>query len=323
MLRARLVLAAPLLLFALAACEGRGGEAPPASVTTTVAADPGFATPRVGECRGPITVEVYKASSDDRPAVPCDQPHGSETISVRMLPAAAAALPHAIASGLAADSSEIADAVDRCDEDLQRHVGTSPIGFDAVRPSNLAFGFFIPTADEWAQGARWIRCDALTEPFEGQDPRSTTERLRGIVARDPLPASLRRCYREVQPPPTRTLVGFTSCDRPHQGEVLLRFQVTDPKVYEVAGDPAALQAYVEAGFSRACIERVAARVGLPVAELENRTEIAVLFMPLQVGRWPADPNARRVDCIVATETSTVGTLEGLGAKPLPVAPPLS
>ncbi|MGH9180949.1 MAG: hypothetical protein ACRDY5_04455, partial [Acidimicrobiales bacterium] len=40
----------------------------------------------------------------------------------------------------------------------------------------------------------------------------------------------------VAPPPGTKFEGFP-CDEPHQGEVLLEFQVTDPAVTALAADP--------------------------------------------------------------------------------------
>lgn len=72
-------------------------------------------------------------------------------------------------------------------------------------------------------------------------------------ARDPLPAEWRICYAKVDPPPATLLERYTSCDQAHQGETMLEFQVTDPKVVALASDLAKLKAYVDAnGFSDTC-----------------------------------------------------------------------
>jgi len=45
----------------------------------------------------------------------------------------------------------------------------------------------------------------------------------------------------------------------------------------------------------------------------------VATVPIRVERWPADPKARKVLCLALVDQPIVGTLEGLGMKPLPQA----
>ncbi len=315
MVRPRPAVALLLLTAVMAACaRGDSDGADPSPVTTSAPA-----TPQVGECRGPISQEIFAADTDTRPTVPCDQAHGSETVLVGQLPAAVAALPQEQAAALSNHSPEMFPTLDQCTEEFDRYVGVSRIGPDAVRRGNLSMAFFVPPAEDWARGARWVRCDAVTEPFAGQAVRSTTESLRGILARDPLPAAWRSCYGEVTvaAPPTVRYEGFTSCDQPHEGEVLLRFQVSDPKVDALAGDPRALEEFARTGFVQVCTDRVAAHMGLSTAAFTRRGDIRVVSTALQVPRWATDPKSRQVQCLGFTQQPTVGTLEGLGTKPLP------
>ena len=270
----------------------------------------------MGECRGPITREIIKADADPRPTVGCDQLHGSETAFVGSLPAPVAALPYDKVAALTEDSPELLPILSQCRSDFDHYLGESGIGPDAVRVTSLFSPFFIPTAEEWAKGARWLRCDAATEPFDGQATRGTTESLRGILTRGPLPVSLRACYRVTFP----DFTGLTSCDQAHKGELMLEYLATDPRIAAFGTDIKAIEAYIYTKpFVKGCDDRVAALVGVRgPAELEQRA-IYPATVPINVERWPADPQARKVWCIAIVDQPIVGTLEGLGMKPLPRA----
>lgn len=246
----------------------------------------------------------------------CDQLHGSETAFVGQLPATVAALPHDQAAALTENSPELLPILSQCRDEFDRYVGVSRIDPDTVRVSTLFNPFFIPTAEEWAEGARWLRCDAVTSPFEGQATRGTTESLRGIMTRGPLPASLRACYRVTFP----DFTGLTSCDQVHKGEIMLEHQVSDPKIEALGTDTKAMEAYVVTRpFNHVCADRVAAMVGLTGSDELGQRGIYVATLPIRVERWPADPKARRVWCMALVDLPTVGTLEGLGMKPVPRA----
>lgn len=290
------------------------------STTTTEVVRPRTLSPRpeVGECRGLVTREIIQAPSDVRRPVSCDEPHGSETVFVGDLPAEVSELSHRDAAALAIDSSPLRPLVEECDAEFELYVGVSRVGPDAVRESNLTRAFFLPDFDDWSQGARWFRCDAVTEPLNGLVTRGVTQRLRGILDRDFLPPELRPCYRDVSAPPRLAFSFFASCDQPHAAEALLRYQVTDPKVDAVAADRAQLEELARREFIQPCTERVAALLGMSTESLAARPDITVSSLALQISRWPADPKARWVQCIAFTPRLTVGTLEGLGDRPLPL-----
>jgi len=299
-------------------CRPAGDATPsPSSTTTSVPSELGFVTPQVGECRGLVTREIIRAPSDVRVPASCDEPHGSETVFVGQLPAAVAEGPHAGADALSDSSPELRPILDECDEEYKRYVGVSRIGSDSVREANVSRAFFIPPVDDWARGARWIRCDVVTDPVNGVANRGTTERLRGILLQNPLPPAWRACYRDVVQPPKLSFDVLSSCDQPHAGEALLRFQVADPKVDALLSDQTALEDYARTGFNQACNDRVAAHLGLSTADLAARKEITVGLVALQVARWAAEPKRREVQCLAFTSQPTVGTLEGLGDQPLP------
>ena len=283
------------------------------STTGTIARSP---DPRVGECRGLITRDIIRASSDPRRPLSCDQPHGSETVFVGELPPAVARLSHRDVDQLTNESEALRPVLEQCDEEYERYVGVSRIGPDSVRVSNLSRAYFIPTFDDWPQGARWLRCDAVTEPLNGQVGRDITQPLRGILERNPLPPQLRACYRDVSPPPQLRFDFFTSCDQPHSGEALLRFDVNDPALDAMA-QAGTLESYARSGFDQACIDRVAALIGQPAPDLAARPDITVGIVVPPLARWALDPKARWVQCLAFTARPTGGTLEGLGSAPLP------
>lgn len=285
--------------------------------TTSSTAPTGFTLPKVGECRGLISRDIIRASSDSRRPSSCEEPHGSETVFVGELPKAVADGTRAAAELLTDASPELRPVLNECDQEYQRYVGVSRIGPDAVRETNLARAFYIPPPEDWLKGARWIRCDAVTEPSSGQVNRGTTKRLRGILEGDPPAPAWRTCYRDVTPPPKLTFDFFTSCDQPHNGEALLRFRTSDPRIDELADDPKGLEELARTGFNQQCTERVAAHIGLSNEALAARTDVTVGLVALQLTRWPSEPNARWVQCLAFTSRPTIGTVEGLGDKPLP------
>ena len=315
----RSLAAAVVAVVVVAGCTANGFPQTQRSTTTsTEVTGPPSPRPQRGECRGLITSEIIGAATDVRPPVACDQPHGSETVLVADLPPHVSDLSHREATALTNDSSELRGVLDECDVAFEDYVGVSRIDLTSVRESTLSRVFFLPGFDDWARGARWLRCDVVTEPLNGEVTRGVDRPLRGILDQQPLPAELRPCYRDVSPPP-RLAFGFpTSCDQPHHADVLLRFQVTDPKVDEVAADRVRLEEHAKTAFIEPCSERVAALVGLTQEALFARRDISVSSRALHLSRWAEEPDYRRVQCIAFTTSQlTVGSLEGLGDRPLP------
>ncbi len=309
--RTRAVALVLVLVLVVVGCSSGGGRRPdPAGRTTTT--DAVSVVPRAGECRGPITAPILVARIDTRPLVPCEGPHGSETVLVTSVPAAVASLPYDKVEALSEFSPELRPALDQCSEAYARHVGESRIGPDAVRPVNLRAAYFLPPAEAWAQGARWVRCDAFLTPLEDQAARSTTEDLRGLANRDPLPLAFRTCFRDEQ-----RKYQSSSCEQPHENEVMLVLQLSDPQVDALASKLAALREHLDSVVLETCRDRVADRVGLASSALRDRGDIAVELRFGDLNRWAVDPQARAVSCVAATQGAIRGTLEGLGTRPLP------
>jgi hypothetical protein len=316
-LRLRSAAAVALVTVVAAACTAGQPPVRPSTTTTGQQSELPSPPPQVGQCRGLITREIILAPTDPRVPIPCDQPHGSETVFVADLPPKVAALSHRDATRLSVDFPGVSDAIEACDVAFEDYVGVVRISPDSVLESNLDWAFYIPTFDDWAKGARWMRCDAVTVPLNGVVTRGSTERLHGVLDRDPLPPAWRSCYRDAPAPPRLVFDFPASCDQPHAAEVLLRFQVNDPKVDELVTDRRALELHLATAFLPTCTERVAALVGLSPEALERRGDIKVDSRPVEIARWAAESNARRMRCIAITSQQTVGTVEDLGDRSLP------
>ncbi len=316
-LRFRSAVAAGLVIVLGSGCATLEPRGKATTTTTGVESELPSVPPEVGQCRGLVTREIIGAPSDVRPPVPCDQPHGSETAFVTDLPPEVAGLSHREATALALDATGLRSVLEACDVAYEEYIGVTRILPDAVVEGNLIRAFFLPSFEDWAKGARWLRCDAVTEPVNGEVTRGITESLRGILDRDPLPPSWRSCYRDVSPPPRLSFGFLASCDQPHAAEVLLRFQVTDPKVEALAGDRTALEEHARSAFLQTCTERVAVQMGLSTEALARRGDVTVSSRALQLSRWAAEPRARQVQCLAFTSQLTIGTLEDLGERPLP------
>lgn len=89
------------------------------------------------------------------------------------------------------------------------------------------------------------------------------------------------------------------------------------RIDELGADLNAMEAYAVKAFPEQCRARVATHMGLSPAQLDRRGDIDVASGALSLSRWPTEPDARLVQCLAVTRQATVGTLEGLGDKPLP------
>ena len=116
--------------------------APPAG-----AADPLFQAPVVGQCSDLSRAELDLPSYGEAP-VDCAGPHTALVTAVAALP-----------DGLAYDSADFTELALRTCYDAQREAaGASKLG---VRLTAYAIGYFVPTAEQQAAGARWLRCDLV------------------------------------------------------------------------------------------------------------------------------------------------------------------
>jgi hypothetical protein len=132
---------------------------------------------------------------DDSPTVPCTEPHTSETVSV---------LP--LTEPTIAEAKETAAA---CWEEVLAYLGV-----DSEHWVHWSWAAFLPSREEIADGASWLRCDAVFPAWDLGNPlRSTTGSAAGVAV-DP-PAELWACFDEH---PKKTKQPFVPCDQPHQYE---------------------------------------------------------------------------------------------------------
>ncbi len=134
------------------------------SDATAVQVDP----PETGACRvldGPLV----DADSNDSTVLECSEPHNAETFAVGELPAALHDVPRE-------DRRIGAAAFDVCQPRFVEHLGADT---SLARRTVLSWVWFRPSAEQWAAGARWLRCDVVGAEVGGDAER----RLRPLPAR--------------------------------------------------------------------------------------------------------------------------------------------
>lgn len=111
------------------------------------AADPAFQAPVVGQCSDMSRAELDQASYVEA-AVDCAGTHTAQVIAVAQVP-----------DGLDYESAAFLDfALETCNPAQRKVLGTSRLG---VRLTAYQLGYFGPTAEQQAAGARWMRCDLV------------------------------------------------------------------------------------------------------------------------------------------------------------------
>lgn len=123
-----------------------------AALTTSItpaagAADPLFQAPVVGQCSDMSRAELDLPNYVE-PAVDCAGPHTAQVTAVAAMP-----------DGLAYDSADFTElAVRTCYGAQREATGASKLG---IKLTAYAIGYFVPTAEQQAAGARWLRCDVV------------------------------------------------------------------------------------------------------------------------------------------------------------------
>jgi Septum formation len=295
MVRPRPSIALAALLLA-SACAGSPSdlevaEVPLTTTTPTTTTPPTMVgAPTVGECRGPVTQAEIDPAADARPPVPCVEPHGFETVHVGELIGGPDAWP---AEDLPADLTEQIAAA--CQPALDAYLSLPAPG-PYVVPNRISdFAYFLPTADQWASGARWFRCDAFVTPLTAGEQTSISGTLAGIGAAA-LPAAYRICD---------DANGFVSCTDPHDLEYVAAVEAGQD-TYPTVSDPA-----------------LAERCRGPVAQelaITGRDDLSFSVAIPTEQAWQA--GLRVIYCVVgaAGGEPLVGTLAGIGdSAPLPIA----
>lgn len=158
------------LVTGLIAAALTAGTAPSAT-----AADPAFGAPVVGQCSDMSRDELDLASYVE-PAVDCAGTHTAQVIAVAQVP-----------DGLSYESADFLDfALETCNPAQRKVLGTSQLG---VRLTAYNLGYFGPTAEQQAAGARWMRCDLVLRNDETLLP--LPGRLK--VGKFPFKKSVSRC----------------------------------------------------------------------------------------------------------------------------------
>lgn len=139
------------------------------------AADPLLQAPAVGQCFEMSGAELAGASYTEAP-VDCSASHTSTVIAVAVLP-----------DGLSYDGDGLTSfALETCLPVQRRVLGTSTLG---MRLTAYTLGYFGPTPEQQAAGARWLRCDLVLGDVA--DPRPLPGRLE--VGRYPFKKAVSRC----------------------------------------------------------------------------------------------------------------------------------
>ncbi len=268
-------------------------EPAPATATPGTGApthsESGQAPPEIGECRGPVDLQIIDAAADTRSTVECGSGHGSETFWVGEMDPAIDAWP-----GADERAGELLSV--RVDQECSgRHL--EYLGFDATANPNLPpdrlqlFAYYIPTEADFADGARWFRCDALVEPLNAAETTSIDGTLEDVYG-SPLPVSYRLCEGRL---------GLTvGCDEVHELEYLASVVLDDLTAYPAQrGDP-----------------RVTAACRVPLLEAlgltQERQDLVFGYLLPTEAAWSS--GAQGATCVVgaADGSELSGTLASLG-----------
>ena len=172
-----------VLVGMLAAAVGTGAA-------TAAAADPMVGAPVVGQCHDMSPDELAAASYDEAP-IDCATTHTATTIAVAELP-----------EGLDLASGRLERfALETCFAAQRTALGTTARG---VRLTAYDLGWFVPTAEQQAAGARWVRCDLVLGDARELRPLPTDVR----IGKDRADASVARCL-------AGRAARVTTCTQPH------------------------------------------------------------------------------------------------------------
>lgn len=156
----------------LAGCGSSAPSGAPSPSTSTSGSasteSAAYDRPSVGECRV-LTKADISPHSNQTPTVPCTQDHTAITYAV---------IDDVPLTTLSSTSEKyLQDHVSpMCGKLMKGNVSPTPSGSGA----DISFAWYLPTAEELAHGARWIRCDLASYDYgQGQHKK--------VVAIYPLP----------------------------------------------------------------------------------------------------------------------------------------
>ncbi|MGY1739693.1 MULTISPECIES: septum formation family protein [unclassified Blastococcus] len=282
--------AALCVLALLAACTGTAaGEALPADLgpakPTVPVAGPGGADPAappvVGTCWA-LEAGQEDTPLDPPPAVSCGSEHSAETAVVGDT-GLGAGDERPSEEELSGDGA-LATAVDElCDlDDVVGYLG----GTDPEDP-HAFYAVFLPDEEQWAAGARWMRCDVF---YGYVSPQSAP----GVMARalsGPDAAAYRVCFAG-----TPTDYGVVPCSEEHQAEP------TGYRLADLPVDAPYPDEPTRAGLAASCAGSVQDYLGGP-PPLGYTPDVWIDT----AGEWPDRPDARCV-LVPAGGGSTTGSV---------------
>jgi hypothetical protein len=271
-----------------------GSSAPSVSEPSPVG---GEAVPAVGECRGPVDIQIIDAAADPRPATACDGTHGTETFWVGEMDPAIDAWP--------GDDDQAGGVLDRqvdreCASRHLDYLGFDPTVLPNLPPDRLqVFAFYIPTEADFADGARWFRCDALVEPLTAGEITTIEGTLKGVYGQM-VPVAYRLCEAR--------LGQSVACDQDHEIEYLASVVLDDVTEYPLQRGDLEVTA--------ACRTPLLQALGLT----EERTDLVFGYLLPTKEAW--DAGSHGATCVVgaADGSPLTGSLAGIGPNAtLPVA----
>jgi len=226
-----------LSLLALAACDRGASEhvegADPDQVDAT-------AVPKQQVCRNLTRADLARPSNASY-TVPCSDAHNAETYATGQLPAEF-------------DDAEVTDpdlgiwAAERCNRQLQKHVGTSE---STLVRSMLRWVWFSPSERAWKQGARWYRCDVVGGGQGGSGHLDLPASTRNLL-KEPVDDRWMVCARG------KTVAGQkVPCSTPHTWRAVSTVKVGEPDA-SFPGEKA-----VKATTKNYCEQQVRAVLGYP------------------------------------------------------------
>lgn len=152
---------------------GRDDEpaATPREPSPTTPAATAAPAPAVGSCYA-LTAGALQTAHDASPTVPCTADHTARTFVVETLTDDDLGDPEAVDTELLARRAD-----ERCRAALPAEVGAET---RTLALSRLRSAWFVPTEDDLALGARWLRCDVVAlrdESTLAQLPDDTADML--------------------------------------------------------------------------------------------------------------------------------------------------
>jgi hypothetical protein len=228
--------------------------------------------------------ELFATSSDTAPAVPCSQPHQTETLWTEQMTGM-------LAHQRLRPNPELINTTfsRRCDNYWRARAYMAADPFD--NHYGVSMLMKVPSPSEWLKGDRTLRCDALAgHSRDSGGPPSTTGSLRGVLRRKDS-VNVRLC---------RVGGQAITCDQPHQGEGMSPNVILRPGKWP--GDVG-----IAVAAQLACVTVAQHYLGVPPSA---RPELTVAATVPTQAQW--DSGDRSADCWLqnTSGTLTTGTVRG-------------